>query len=316
MTAAFSRLSTEEIDLGAAHDMDVAYSIRSSWPILLAACLSLSWGGQALSAPMYTAIDLGTGSPTFGVDSSGNGTVTGSNGLTYTFNPVQNHLPAQWMNTSQGVPIVEPAPAYGAYQPFSTSTFYFMNSQGLAAGVNWYSLAGHQTNSTAFITQQQPDGSWGPPTPIWSGAETSTAMGGFGPSQMSILGVSPGGQVLGIGASDPYGTQSFDALYLYDANTHTLTSITSVVNSMKATSSPQVPYWILDGGGGQLDDQGRILVRAIGDYYGPSRNLLLVPEGLSPAPIPAPEPATWAIFAALIGGWLARKRLRLVVRRD
>jgi len=79
-------------------------------------------GATALADPTYTIINLGTGSPTYGVDSSGNGTVTGSNGLTYTFNPVQNYLPAQWSNTTQGVPIVDPAPigAPGSYIPMGS----------------------------------------------------------------------------------------------------------------------------------------------------------------------------------------------------
>src|SRR5271157_1236615 len=90
-------------------NMDVRNRARSGRLILFAACLHLLMGATALADPIYTIIDLGT-NPTYGVDSSGNGTITGSNGLTYTFNPVQNYLPAQWNNTTQGVPIVFPAP--------------------------------------------------------------------------------------------------------------------------------------------------------------------------------------------------------------
>ena len=88
--------------------MDARNRARSGRLILFAACLHLLIGAAALADPIYTVIDLGTSTVT-GVDSSGNGTVTGSNGLTYTFNPVQNYLPAQWTNTTQGVPIVVPA---------------------------------------------------------------------------------------------------------------------------------------------------------------------------------------------------------------
>jgi hypothetical protein len=295
--------------------MDVAYGIRSSWPILLAACLHLLWGGRALADPMYNAIDLGTGSSTFGVDPTGNGTVTGSNGLTYTFNPVQNHLPAQWEDTSQGVPIVAPPPTqdpmtYGNPKfAFSNSILHFMNNQGLAAGIDAYGVSGHLANSQAFITQLRSDGSWGPATPLWSGLNDFAP----GPSGIGIIGISPSGLVLGWGVQNPSAPWS-TALYLYDSRTHTLTSMTSLVDSMNWTNAPfpagQLTNWSLANMLSQLDNQGRILVQATEGLSGPVHDLLLIPQGLAPDPVPAPEPATWAVFAILLGGWMARRRLR------
>jgi hypothetical protein len=273
---------------------------------------------------MYTAIDLGMGSPTFGVDSSGNGTVTGSNGLTYTFNPVQNHLPAQWSGTSQGVPIVAPAPIWGPDTygnpnfAYSNSTLNFMNSQGLAVGIDVSGVSGHWNQSTAFLTQRQLDGSWGAPTPLWSGSMIFD--GGAGTHDIGILGISSSGQVLGWGPEYP-GPPSSSSLYLYDTQTHTLTNVSNLVDAMKWTNSPQLPFdqspnWYVGSYLSQLDDQGRILIQEVGQGFSvPAHQLLLIPDGLSPAPVPAPEPAAWAIFAALIGGWLARKRLRPGVRR-
>jgi hypothetical protein len=159
------------ISRGVERDMDVRNRARSGWVIFFAACLHLLMDATALADPIYTIIDLGTGSPTYGVDSSGNGTITGSKGLTYTFNPVQNDLPAQWSNTTQGVPIVYPAPiaAPGSVIPFdpnspnfafSYSNLNYMNSQGLAVGINQYGVSGHREDSEVFLTQRQANGSW------------------------------------------------------------------------------------------------------------------------------------------------------------
>jgi len=269
-------------------------------------------GATALADPLYTIIDLGT-SPTNGVDSSGNGTVTGSNGLTYTFNPVQNYLPAQWNNTTQGVPIVYPAPtglpfSFIPWEPnspnfaFSYSYLNYMNSQGLAAGVNLVGVQGHDSNSEVFLTQQQANGSWGAPIPLWS-----DGMSSYGPGMLptsAITGISPNGQVLGYGAQ----YASSDTKYLYDTKTQSLTNLTNLMVSMNWSPQTLGPL--------QLDNQGRILTQA---YQGLSPQssweagpdyLLLIPQGVSADPIPVPEPESWAVFATLIGGLIAHKRLR------
>ncbi len=298
--------------------MDVTKGARSSRLILLAAGLTLWMGAPALADPLYTAIDLGTGAPTSGVDSSGMGTITGSNGLTYTFNPVQNYLPAQWANTTQGVPIVDPAPVNDPMTysdpnyAFSYSNMIAMNSQGLAVGINQYGVSGHLQNSEAFLTQQQPNGSWGAPTSLWPGIDT---IAGSGPGA-GIFGISPSGQVLGYGPENPDGL-SANILYLYDSKSLTRTNLNSLVNSMTWTNSTQLPTnqtpnWVLGNMFGQLDNQGRILVQASQGYLSsdPQHYLLLVPEGVSADPLAVPEPATWAVFATLIGVWLAHQRLR------
>ena len=285
------------------------------------ASLQLVIAAQALADPMYTAIDLGTGNPTFGTNSSGGGTVTGSNGLSYSFNPVANYLPAQWDNVTQGVPIVAPPPfnAPGTYgdpsNAYSYSYLSFMNSQGLAAGINQYGVNGHLADSEAFVTQRQPDGSWGTPIAIWSGNET---FAGEGSSQMGILGISPNGLVLGIGAFSQYGS-SFPILNLYDATTHALTNLTNMVNSLPWTTSTELhpvpfPNWNLLSVLGRLDNDGRILVQAAQGLQGSAHELLLVPAGVSDGPLIVPEPATWLVFASMIGGWLGYQRVRVRTR--
>jgi len=260
-------------------------------------------GATALADPTYTIINLGTGSPTYGVDSSGNGTVTGSNGLTYTFNPVQNYLPAQWSNTTQGVPIVYPAPtnwveATSPIYPYSNLAYSYsnliaMNNQGLAAGINQWGIAGYQYSGEAFLTQQQANGSWGTPIPLWSGiASGSTMVWPY----VGIAGISPNGQVLGYGSIIEQGVYGAAIKYLYDSKTQSLTNLTSLINSMNWSDAPT--------GTLQLDNQGRILTQAL------QSNLLLIPQGVSADPIPVPEPESWAVFATLIGGLIAHKRLR------
>jgi hypothetical protein len=296
--------------------MDVAYRIRSSWPILLAACLHLSWCGRSLADPMYTAIDLGSGSPTFGVDSIGNGTVTGANGLTYPFNPVQNSLPAQWQGSSQNVPNVVAPPVNGPDTygnpafAYSHSTLWGINSQGLAAGIDDWGVAGHIDNKEAFAIQQQPNGSWGTPVPLWAGLPDFGGANGVG-----ILGISANGQILGSGYNmgQPPGYDAFPTgygLFLYDAKSHSFTNLSNLIDS---TMSPAKTNWYLNMPLGQIDNEGRILLSQDvneGFSSGPGHTLLLIPQGLSPDAVPAPEPATWAVFAILLGGWMARRRLR------
>jgi hypothetical protein len=298
-------------------NMDVHSMGRAARLAARLGCVHLVLCTVALADPVYTAIDLGTGAVTYGVDSSGNGTVTGSNGLTYTFNPVQNYLPAQWQGTTQRVPTVEPAPVwdrdtYGNPKyAYSYSNLVYMNNQGLAAGINVYGVAGHLSNSEAFFTQQQANGTWGPPGGfLWSGATNI----GNSPLAVGIQGISPTGQVLGFGTIGSYSTTS--VMYLYDTKAGTLTNLTNLVNSLTWTNpsrlpAGQSPNWVLNSPVGHLDNSGRILIEADegGNWQSP-HELLLIPAGLAADPfVPAPEPAAWAVFASLIGYCVAHRWL-------
>ena len=75
--------------------MDVSARKPARWLPLLAGCLCIVLHTPAQADPIYTFVDLGTGNLSFGSGTSGNGTVTGSTGLTYRFNPVQSYLPSQ-----------------------------------------------------------------------------------------------------------------------------------------------------------------------------------------------------------------------------
>jgi hypothetical protein len=286
--------------------MDVWNCARPRRWILLAAGLQLMIGTSALADPLYTAIDLGPGNPTFG-----NGTVTGSNGQTYAFNPVQNYLPAQWQNTTQGVPIVDPAPVNSPFTngdpnyAYSYSDMIAMNSQGLGVGINHWGVDGQLENTEAFVTQLQPNGTWGTPTQMWAG----TTEYAIGQSLLGIDGITSNGLVLGTGIppTGATGTTDYDVrLLLYDTKTNTVTNLNNLVTSL--TPPGQSLPWLLNGPIGQLDNDGRILVQ-IQSVSGQSDELLLVPQGVSAAPLATPEPATWAIFATMIGGCAAYQRL-------
>ncbi len=294
--------------------MDVGRRVRAIGPILLLASLHLL-GPWARADPAYTVIDLGTGAPTYGTSSNGQGIVTGSNGLSYAYDTSQVSLPSQGFNASQGIPNVVAPPYYNpdtngnpAYA-YSNSTLVAVNSQGLAAGFDVWGVAGHISNTEAFAVQQQANGSWGTPISLWEGAGNFVQAFGVG-----ILGVSPNGQVLGYGYNMGQ-SPSYDAgpngygLFLYDSKLRSFTNLSNLIDS---TMSPAQTNWYLSPPLGQIDNQGRILLplEASEGYSGPLHTLLLVPQGLSTDPVAAPEPATWAIFAMLIGGWMARKRLR------
>ena len=230
--------------------MDVRNGVRPIRLILLAAGLHLLIGTRAPADPVYTAIDLGIASPPYNVIGSGAGTVTGSYGQTYPFNATKDGVPLQWLNVTQGVPIVEPAPTGSQdtdgnpNNAYSYSYLDGMNAQGLAVGVNLYGVSGHLGNGEAFITQLQADGSWGPPTLLWSGApnvaESGDSPESGGDYHLGIVGVSANGQVLGVGVENPSGPP-VDTLYLYDTKTQTLTNMTSLIDSMKWTDSTQLP---------------------------------------------------------------------------
>jgi hypothetical protein len=260
-------------------------------------------------------IDLGTGAPTFGTSSNGQAIVTGSNGLSYAFDASQVALPSQGVSTSQGIPNVVAPPIYNAdtngnpANAYSNSTLTAVNSQGLAAGFDVWGVAGHISNTEAFAVQQQANGSWGTPISLWEGAGNFVQAFGVG-----ILGITPNGQVLGYGYNMGQ-PPSYDAspsgygLFLYDSKSQSLTNLSNLIDS---TMSSAQTNWFLNGPLGQIDNQGRILLpfEAYEGYSGPLHTVLLVPQGLSVDPVAAPEPATWAIFATLIGGWMVRKRLR------
>lgn len=294
--------------------MDVgSVRIRAGAWVLLAIGLPLFMAAQAQADPLYTAIDLGTGAPTFG-----NGTVTGSNGQTYAFDNLPDGASVPPPGSLQNLPNVVPAPVndpttYGnpAFA-YSRSTLVQMNSQGLAVGLDSFGVAGHLGNTEAFLTQHQADGSWSTPIPLWSGMPGFGGSGGEG--GIGILGLTTGGLVLGNGSSmghyaGLYGNGPPSDLLLYDSKSRSFTDISNLIDS---TLSPSKRHWFLNMPFGTIDNQGRILLTSdvTDGLSGPQHSLLLVPQGLPGNEVAAPEPSAWLLFAILAGGGLARNRLR------
>lgn len=219
-------------------------------------------GPSARAGSAYTVIDLGTGSPTFGTNSNGQGIVTGSNGLSYAFDASQVALSYHGISTSQGIPNVV-APPVGSPETngnpanaYSNSSLVAINSQGLAAGFDVWGVAGQMSNIEAFAVQQHANGSWGTPISLWSGAVNSA-------SDAGILGITPNGQVLGYGynmAQIPLfgGSPSAYGLFLYDSKSQSFTNLSNLINS---TMSPAQTNWFLNGPLGQIDSQGHICSR-------------------------------------------------------
>jgi hypothetical protein len=181
---------------------------------------------------------------------------------------------------------------------YSYSYIINMNNSGLAVGVNRYGVESHRGGTIAFLTQIQANGSWGTPIYLWSGSPSQPSSYGSPPT-VHISGISSNGQVLGYGVESAlYDYPSSPSiLFYYDIKYHSLINISKLFNSMT---------W----GGAQLDDDGRVLVQAAKGITGDPHTLLLVPDGVSVDPPPVPEPATWAVFATLIVGAMAHKRIR------
>lgn len=139
---------------------------------------------------------------------------------------------------------------------------------------------------------------------------------------IGIDGISPNGQALGIGYDNSRYISSggwyppVPNLYYRDIDKDDSVNISSLIDSTKWTTSAQAtdgrsPYWHLSVYSmNQLDNDGRVLVQATQGDSGSPHTLLLVPDGVSVDPPPVPEPATWAVFATLIVGAMAHKRIR------
>lgn len=262
-------------------ELDVyATSLKWPRPLMLAAVACLILANRAEAVPTYTITDLGTS-----LDTSW-----------FTNSP--NDLPANSPLSWQGVPTVMPAPPVSSDFAYGNPDFVYtesrlstMNANGLAAGVNYYGVSGHEGNSVAMYAQLMPDGSWGNAHALWQG---STTYFGALTSDASIVGISNTGLIFGSGPPFPAGP----TYYLYDVNSGTQTTLGDLLKN-----SPWMTPW-----GKAIDADGRLLVWAqpLGDFNAKWHELLLTPEGLSP-PNTVPEPTTFAVFAALFGGILVRR---------
>lgn len=272
---------------------------------LFGLALVVSSAGPVQGSPTYTVTDLGAGNAQLSTDANGNGIVTSADGQTvqpfqWTDNRVSDptallgQLPALH-NAPVGNPMTygNPANAYSHFDPQEV----FLNQNGVFAGIDLVGVASHAAaaQSIAMSSQQQPDGTFGPLTSLFSSL-TNDYMGG---PHTQVLDLNNRDQVLGVNI--PL-TSIYDRDFLvYDIRSGEVTHL-----------GPQVPGWFLSPVGAALDDEGRILLNAYNlTTPGSVHTLLLTPDGLTISPAPVPEPTTLATLIVGLGGTLVlryRKR--------
>jgi hypothetical protein len=292
---------------------------------LLVLCSNLP---AALADPIsgYTVTNLGSGpitlttsnGTTVPVDSSGSfygyyggslTSVTGgapvvsvSNGqasYSFAFTPDTPLAPNQ--GVMSGFPLANAAPTYDGFtygNPANAFSYVpgtaLMNSQGLIAAADTYGVSGHWVAGTAYTVQENANGSFGAPTPTWSG--TQQVNGGESlATGVNIVGLNNLGQVLGT-TSNPYGNNPAAAV-VYNPTMQTLTNLTNFTDSAGNMYLNSVPY--------AIDDQGRILLQASEWPTGAMDTLLLTPTSVSEAPVP--EPGSIAVMVLAMAAFAAHR---------
>jgi hypothetical protein len=199
--------------------------------------------------------------------------------------------------TNDGFTYGNPANAYS-----NVTGWLLMNSQGRVATVDTSGVSGHWVAGTAFTVQENANGSFGGPTTIWSGGEQILPVN----SGVSIIGINNLNQVLGT-TNNIYGNNPAAAV-VYDSATHTLTNLTNVFDSTGKLYQNSVPY--------AIDDQGRILLRAIEWPTGAQDTLLLTPVGQPVLEAPVPEPGSIAVMLLAMAAFAAQRAAERSRRRN
>jgi hypothetical protein len=286
------------------------FNLRSSLLVLSISFLVVLVGPvQADPLTTFTLTDLGPGTPTFATGANGDGIVIAGNGQTaYSFQMTQDASLTEKQLLSGNVPVAVAAPVsdpetYGnpanAYSvPFSAST----NGQGTLVVVGAYGVYGHGGQSDVYAVQQNPNGTWGTPTELWSGDVQYS--GQPGPGFTSITGINKLNEVLGVGSGIvPYGPLT-PVAYLYNLNTNSVLNLLSLNVIAAGGWSDLQPI--------AIDNQGRILLEASPSPTSGQTSeqfLLLTPEGVSSTPlqVPAPEPGPLALAVLTMGGLALRR---------
>ena len=182
------------------------------------------------------------------------------------------------------------------------------NGNGLYVAIDASGVAGHQGTSEVYGVTQNPDGTWGTPTGMWTGGTQFN--GEPSPGLASITGVNKLNEVLGVGRADPTAMNGagLPQTYLYNASTNSLLNLGTL--------------GVLQAGGWNnimpvaIDDQGRILLEAGPPLPPPAGTaehiLLLTPQGVSsdPLEVPAPEPGGLAIAVVTAAALALRRAIR------
>ncbi len=292
--------------------------IRLSTPVLVLGIMHSP--AQADPLTTFTLTDLGPGTPTFATGANGGIVIAGNGQTAYPFQKTQDTSFASPQSFPANFPLLNlpPSPytspnAYGnPLNVYSTVLGPIVtNGNGLYVALDASGVAGHQGSSEVYGVTQNPGGTWGAPTGMWTGGTQFDGEASAGLA--SITGVNKLNEVLGVGA-DPTATNGagLPQTYLYNASTNSLLNLATL--------------GVLQAGGWNnimpvaIDDQGRILLEAGPPLTSSGSTaehfLLLTPQGVSsdPLEVPAPEPGGLAIAvvaaAALALSRAIRSRLQ------
>ncbi len=272
---------------------------------------------QADPLTTFLVTDLGPGTPTFATGADGGIVIAGNGQTAFAFQKTQDTIFGTQQSYPANYPLLTPPPsplspnAYGnPLNVYSTVLNPVVsNGNGLYVAIDASGVAGHQGTSDVYGVTQNPDGTWGTPTGMWSGGTQFN--GEPSPGLASITGVNKLNEVLGVGAVGAAPTAMNGAglpqTYLYNASTNSLLNLGTL--------------GVLQAGGWNnimpvaIDDQGRILLEAAPpptSGSGPEHTLLLTPQGVSsdPLEVPAPEPGGLAIAVAAAAALALRRATR------
>ena len=281
----------------------------SRWcaPVLAMAMMAPIANADAITS--YTAIDLGPATsrqinqPEYQLSNTGaDGTLTTSTGVVYAFPRTDNSVvnPQALLAT---FPPLGNAPIHDVYTygdpkfaySYLDASSVFLNKQGVFAATDLVGVDGHASGSQSIVytANRQANGTFSPLVALW----TSNDNGGYnsGTNVAKALDLNNAGQFLGM--DDRPGYRDY---FVFDPHTGLRIEIASLLPTGWSSYFPIA-----------LDDQGRILTTAysITNEVISTDVFLLTPAGLSSAPIPAPEPSTFAILTlAGVGLMIHRRR--------
>ena len=278
--------------------------LRCSVPVLAVLALALfqvipTAQADPITIPGYTITDLGSGTPTFSTDSSGNGVLLAPSGQSFAFQQTPDTILTGEQAIVAGFPQLQPAP-YGGGNPLDSFSYVnsaSMNASGTVVATNVAGIAGHEYSTGVFVLQHNPDGTWGTPHLIYGGG-----------GQFDLQGISSGVSTMLSQANQVLITDNTIAnsninLFLYNINTQSLINLSNLLLSAGYFGFQAIA----------IDDQGRIVLGAqtLNETGYSFTNLLLTPDGMSAAPLEAtvPEPSTLAVMILAIAGF-ATRRLR------
>jgi hypothetical protein len=286
---------------------------RNGTRLIALTVVALVWCSRAGASPTYSLTDLGSGtgqgSIVYSSDASGNGIVIAYGMTAYPFpqTAATTLLPTQI--GSSGLPVFDAAPAVPSGQ--SGSVFSYSSVQTAMQNVNGtvaatdaagtYGAVNQVDSQSAYFVQKNADGSWSAPVLMWSGSPTPQYVPYYGSLGNSIWGINKQNEVIGIMQTGT-GASATDSGVVYDINTKTLTSLSTLPNVLAAGFLSVTPF--------AIDNAGRILATAV-QAGGGEDMILLTPAGVNsyPLPVPAPEPSTLAVMLLGSGVFAARRYL-------